>query len=94
MFWATIISGIIAAGAAAAGAGVQSRAVRQAGEKQEYAVAKANKQSREDWREQMQIAEEERRKNDLRTSMQQFQETINRSQFYKQQTAALWSGRR
>lgn len=92
MFWATIISGIIAAAATGVSAGVQGRAAREAGEKQNLAIAQANKESRADWREEMAKAEEQNKRNNLRASMQQFQDTINRSQFYKQQTGALWAG--
>lgn len=90
--WSTIIAAIIAGAVTGVSAGVQGRAGRIAGEKQELAVAKANKQSRDDWREQMAIEAEERKKNDLRTALQQFQNTINRSSFLKQQNRSLWAG--
>jgi len=92
MFWATIITGIIAAATTGISAGVQGRAAREAGEKQNLAIAQANKQSRADWREEMAIKEEQNKKDNLKKSMQLFQDTINRSYHYKQQTGALWAG--
>jgi Na+-translocating ferredoxin:NAD+ oxidoreductase RnfG subunit len=91
--WSTIIAGIIAAAATGISAGVSGSTARKAQEKQDLAVAKANKQAREDWREQMAIEEEERKKRDLRNSLQMFQNTINKSSYLKQQNAALWAGR-
>jgi hypothetical protein len=91
--WSTIIAAILAATATGISTGVQAGAARKAGEMEELAVGRANKQAREDWREEMEIKEEERRKKDLRTSIQSFQNTLNGSRFLKQQMRSLWAGR-
>jgi len=73
----------MALGGAIGGAVISSRATKKAGEL-----------SYEAWREQMLKDEEQRKKDNLRESMKMFENTINRSQLYKKQTASLWSGRR
>lgn len=81
-WWIPIIAGVMSLGGAIGGAAISAGATREAGEL-----------SYEAWREQMLKDEEQRKKDNLRNTMKQFEDTINRSAFYKKQTAALWGGR-
>ena len=101
---ATIIAGIFATTGVVAGSAISAGSARKAGEMQERAVGEANVLSQKNWekqlqieqknwREEMQAEEEQRKKNNLRTTMLQFQSTINQSDKYKKTVADLWAGR-
>lgn len=81
--FATIIAGVLALAGTVISAGVQSSTAKDVQKKQDAA-----------WREQMAIEEKQRKRDNMARGMQMFQDTINRSEFYKQQVGKLWSGRR
>lgn len=80
--FSAIIAGVVALGVGIS-AVVQSSSADKALNQQDKA-----------WREQMDIEETQRKKDNQARAMQMFENTINRSTKYKQQTASLWSGRR
>ena len=78
----TIVAGIIALGGTVASGYFQAKALER-----------ANKMAHEDWREELRLNEEQRKKDNLRNTLKTFEDTINRSEIYKKNVGALWSGR-
>ncbi|HUX57164.1 MAG TPA: hypothetical protein VMV77_09325 [Bacteroidales bacterium] len=80
--FSAIVAGVVALAGVVISSAVQSSS-----------ADKALKQQDSAWREQMDIEEKQRKKDNQFRAMQAMENTINRSTKYKQQVASLWSGR-